>query len=113
MQICANTTRTQKPRPKEVAERTFPEVFLSFCESKVRCIDDVFVVMLRGDRRNPADSFGQRLCQPDTVFDGMNTSEGKNNALQALVRLETVLHSFRAFSVSEVSAEPYLRKQFV
>jgi len=34
----------------------------------------------------------------------------KTNRLQALVRLETVLHSFRAFSVSEVSAEPYLRK---
>lgn len=37
----------------------------------------------------------------------------KTNRLQALVRLETVLHSFRAFSVSEVSAEPYLLKQFV
>ena len=31
----------------------------SCCESKVRCIDDVFVVMLRGDRRNPAESLGR------------------------------------------------------
>lgn len=99
----------------------------SCCESKVRCIDDVFVVMLRGDRRNPAESLGQRLCRMKTAnwilcLMGWTQVEArsvrgsefqkktKTNRLQALVRLETVLHSFRAFSVSEVSAEPYLRK---